>query len=365
MPEKTQPTSPSRENAEQNATPARRGPKADLTAMDHDQLVAFMESIGQPSFRAKQVEDWVRHKNVRSFDEMTNLSKALRAQLADVATLGGVTEVARQESLDGSRKYLLAFDDGVSVECVGMPNGDRLAVCVSTQAGCRMGCRFCATGEAGFTRNLTADEIYAQAAHVGQDFGQRVTSVVLMGQGEPFNNYDETLAAMRLMNSEDGLGIGARHITVSTCGVVQQIRRFASEPEQFGLALSLHSAVPETRNLLMPGVRKHSLKRLHDVMKDYTEKTHRRPTYEYAMIAGVNDDEPHLDALVDFCRGTLCHVNLIPFNEHSGSKLKPSSEERIDRFVKVLEGVGVETTVRRSRGTDIDAACGQLKQRLR
>lgn len=346
------------------AKPRKPKKKVNLTTLSHDELVSFLKEMGQPAFRAKQIEEWVLQKNVRSFDAMTNLPKHLREQLAERATLGGVTEIARQESEDGSRKYLLAFEDGVSVECVGMPTNNRLAVCVSSQAGCAMGCRFCATGAAGLTRSLTADEIFAQAAHVGNDFGQRVTSVVLMGQGEPFANYDEVLKAMRLMNSEEGLGIGARHITVSTCGIVPQIRRFASEPEQFGLAVSLHAAIPATRNLMMPGVRKHSLKRLHDVMADYTDKTHRRPTYEYAMIAGVNDDEEHLDALVDFCQGTLCHVNLIGLNETPGSKLKPSSPERMERFVKRLGQVGVEATIRKSRGADIDAACGQLKQRL-
>lgn len=336
--------------------------KVNLAELSHDELVEFLGTLGEPAFRAKQIEDWVRSKNVRSFDEMTNLSKALRAKLSETATLGGVTEVARQESVDGSRKYLVAFDDGTSVECVGMPHGDKLSACVSTQAGCRMGCLFCATGQGGFTRNLTADEIYAQAAHIAHDFGRRITSVVLMGQGEPFANYDAALKAMREMNSPEGLGIGARHITVSTCGIIPGIRALSQEPEQFGLAVSLHSAVPETRNILMPGVKKYGLKRLHDAMKDYTEKTRRRPTYEYAMIRGVNDDDASLDALVDFCAGTLCHVNLIALNHLPGSKLEPSDPARLDAFVKRLSSVGVETTIRQSRGADIDAACGQLKQ---
>lgn len=337
--------------------------KVNLAELSHDELVEFLGRLGEPAFRAKQIEDWIRSKNVRSFDQMTNLSKALRTKLSEAATLGGVTEVARQESIDGSRKYLVAFDDGTSVECVGMPHGDKLSACVSTQAGCRMGCLFCATGQSGFTRNLTADEIYAQAAHIAQDFGRRITSVVLMGQGEPFANYNATLEAMREMNDPEGLGIGARHITVSTCGIIPCIRALSQEPEQFGLAVSLHSAIPETRNILMPGVKKYSLKRLHDAMKDYTEKTHRRPTYEYAMIKGINDDDASLDALIDFCAGTLCHVNLIALNHLPGSKLEPSDSSRLDTFVKRLGAVGVETTIRQSRGADIDAACGQLKQR--
>lgn len=365
-PRTTQTKSPSKagtQAAQTSQASARTTPKPNLAELSHDELVAFLGSLGEPAFRAKQIEDWIFSKNVRSFEAMTNLSKVLRQKLSEAATLGGVTEVARQESSDGSRKYLVAFDDGISVECVGMPHGDKLSACVSTQAGCRMGCLFCATGQGGFTRNLTADEIYAQAAHIAQDFGTRVTSVVLMGQGEPFANYDATIEAMRLMNNSAGLGIGARHITVSTCGIIPGIRALSQEPEQFGLAVSLHSAVPETRNILMPGVKKYSLKRLHDAMKDYTEKTHRRPTYEYAMIRGINDDEAHLDALVDFCMGTLCHVNLIALNHLPGSKLEPSEPERMDAFVRRLSKAGVETTVRQSRGADIDAACGQLKQR--
>ena len=337
--------------------------KVNLRALDHDELVAFMAELGEPSFRAKQVEDWILKKNVRSFDDMTNLSKALRAKLSERASLGGVTLATKQESEDGTRKYLLKFADGVSVECVGMPSKDRLSVCVSTQACCAMGCLFCATGKSGFKRNLTPAEIYDQVAFVAEDFGHRATSVVLMGQGEPFANYDNTLEAMRLLNSPDGLGIGARHITVSTSGLVPQIRSFSHEPEQFCLAVSLHSARQELRNELMPGVRKHSLKRLHDAMADYVNRTKRRPTYEYAMIAGVNDTEEDLTALIDFTKGTLCHVNLIRLNELPGSRFKPSSEEKIERFKKVLTAYGVETTIRESRGNDIDAACGQLRQR--
>ena len=237
--------------------------------------------------------------------------------------------------------------DGVTVECVGMPSGKKLAVCVSTQAGCAMGCAFCATGGAGFTRSLSPSEIYDQVMHVRDDFNTRVTSVVFMGQGEPFMNYDNTLAALRKLNDPEGAGIGARHLTVSTCGVIPMIRKFSREPEQF-----------------MPGVKKYSLLNLYNVMGEYVDRTGRRPTYEYALIDGVNDTREEMDALCDFCRDTLAHVNIIQLNDVPGSKLKPSTERRAEDFVNALSRVGVEATIRNSRGSDIDAACGQLKQRL-
>ncbi len=246
-----------------------------------------------------------------------------------------------------------------------MPNRNRLAVCVSTQAGCRMGCVFCATGQGGFSRSLKATEIYDQVMHVSEDFQTRASSVVMMGQGEPFNNYDEVLKALRMLNSPEGAGIGARHLTVSTCGIIPMIRRFAKEPEQFTLAVSLHSAVQSTRNTIMPGVKKYTLARLHDAMAEYVEATGRRPTYEYALIGGVNDNNLELDALCNFTRGTLAHVNLIQLNDLEGSKLKPSTAERAEQFVRRLAQVGVEATIRNSRGNDIDAACGQLSQKHR
>ena len=336
----------------------------DLHDISHAELLAALEELGQPKFRAKQVEEWLWEKGATSFDEMSNLPKTLRAALAERFTLGDMEQLAKQISEDGSRKYLLRLADGASVECVGMPTGQRLAVCASTQAGCAMGCAFCATGAAGLTRSLTASEIYGQVMHVREDFGTRVTSVVLMGQGEPFANYDATVAALRRFNSPDGLGIGARHLTVSTCGVIPQILRFAREPEQFTLAVSLHSAVQRTRNLLMPGVKRWSLLNLYEAMGTYVDLTGRRPTYEYALIRGINDTDEELASLVDFCRGTLAHVNIIQLNNVPGSKFQPSSEARAGEFVRRLGQVGVEATVRVSRGADIDAACGQLRQRV-
>lgn len=337
--------------------------QVDLRSLTHGRLLELLKELGQPAFRAKQIEEWIWEKGATSFDDMTNLPKALRAELSAQFSLGGTTEAARQVSEDGSRKYLLRYADGVTTECVGMPSGNKLAVCVSSQAGCAMGCAFCATGAGGLTRSLTSTEIYDQVMHVSKDFDARVTSVVFMGQGEPFMNYDATLEAMRRINSPEGLGIGARHITVSTCGVIPAIRRFSNEPEQFTLAVSLHSAVQKTRNALMPGVRKFSLLHLYEVMGEYVDKTGRRPTYEYALIRGVNDTEDELGALCDFCRDNLAHVNIIKLNEIKGSRFQPSSDARAGEFVRRLASVGVEATIRQSRGQDIDAACGQLKQR--
>lgn len=338
--------------------------RRNLLGCSRRELEALVAELGQPKFRAKQLESWIWDKGVTSFDEMTNLPKALRAGLAQTCTLRTGEEAAALVSADGSRKYLLRYDDGASVECVGMPSGNRLAACVSTQAGCAMGCAFCATGASGLTRSLTAAEMVEQVLHVRDDFGARVTSVVMMGQGEPFVNYDQTLMALRRLNDPAALGIGARHLTVSTCGVIPMIARFSREPEQFTLAVSLHSAVQRTRDALMPGVKRWSLLRLYDVMGEYADRTGRRPTYEYALIRGVNDTEEELTYLCDFCRDTLCHVNLIQLNEVPGSRFEPSPQRRVQDFARRLESVGVETTIRNSRGADIDAACGQLRQRL-
>lgn len=336
----------------------------DLHTCTHGQLLALMAELGQPAFRAKQIEDWVWSKGVSSPAEMTNLPKALREALILRTASGGATELGRQASRDGSRKYLLQFKDGAAVECVGMPGPRKLSVCVSSQAGCAMGCVFCATGRSGLVRSLTAGEIYEQVTHVRNDFNTRVTSVVFMGQGEPFANYDETLKALRRLNAPDALNIGARHLTVSTCGLIPQILRFANEPEQFTLAVSLHSTIQKTRNALMPGVRRFSLVHLYAALGEYTDKTGRRPTYEFALIEGINDTDEEIDSLCDFCRGTLCHVNIIQLNEVSGSPFRPSTPERARIFVDRLACVGVEATIRNSRGSDIDAACGQLRQRF-
>ncbi|EEA89674.1 23S rRNA (adenine(2503)-C(2))-methyltransferase RlmN [Collinsella stercoris] len=335
----------------------------DIRLLTLEELQDLVKELGQPAFRAKQLNEWIHDKNVCSFDEMTNLPAALREKLSERFSFNVPVELVKQVSKDGSRKYLLQFSDGVSVETVGMPNRNKLAVCISSQAGCAMGCAFCATGLAGLSRSLTAQEMVDQVLHVARDFGERVTSVVFMGQGEPFANFDATVQALRILNDPDGLAIGARHLTVSTCGVIPGIRRFAELPEQFTLAISLHSAIQGTRNQLMPGVKKYTLLRLHEAIQLYVEKTGRRPTYEFAMIDGINDTSPEMQALVDFCAGTLCHVNLIQLNNIPDSPFRPSPIEKVESLQRRLTMHGVETTIRNSRGSDIDAACGQLKQR--
>ena len=335
----------------------------DIRLLTLEELQDLVKELGQPAFRAKQLNEWIHDKNVCSFDEMTNLPAALREKLSERFSFNVPVELVKQVSKDGSRKYLLQFSDGVSVETVGMPNRNKLAVCISSQAGCAMGCAFCATGLAGLSRSLTAQEMVDQVLHVARDFGERVTSVVFMGQGEPFANFDATVQALRIFNDPDGLAIGARHLTVSTCGVIPGIRRFAELPEQFTLAISLHSAIQGTRNQLMPGVKKYTLLRLHEAIQLYVEKTGRRPTYEFAMIDGINDTNPEMQALVDFCAGTLCHVNLIQLNNIPDSPFRPSPIEKVESLQRRLTMHGVETTIRNSRGSDIDAACGQLKQR--
>lgn len=335
----------------------------DIRLLTLEELQDLVKELGQPAFRAKQLNEWIHDKNVCSFDEMTNLPAALREKLSERFSFNVPVELVKQVSKDGSRKYLLQFSDGVSVETVGMPNRNKLAVCISSQAGCAMGCAFCATGLAGLSRSLTAQEMVDQVLHVARDFGERVTSVVFMGQGEPFANFDATVQALRILNDPDGLAIGARHLTVSTCGVIPGIRRFAELPEQFTLAISLHSAIQGTRNQLMSGVKKYTLLRLHEAIQLYVEKTGRRPTYEFAMIDGINDTNPEMQALVDFCAGTLCHVNLIQLNNIPDSPFRPSPIEKVESLQRRLTMHGVETTIRNSRGSDIDAACGQLKQR--
>lgn len=335
----------------------------DIRLLTLEELQDLVKELGQPAFRAKQLNEWIHDKNVCSFDEMTNLPAALREKLSERFSFNVPVELVKQVSKDGSRKYLLQFSDGVSVETVGMPNRNKLAVCISSQAGCAMGCAFCATGLAGLSRSLTAREMVDQVLHVARDFGERVTSVVFMGQGEPLANFDATVQALRILNDPDGLAIGARHLTVSTCGVIPGIRRFAELPEQFTLAISLHSAIQGTRNQLMPGVKKYTLLRLHEAIQLYVEKTGRRPTYEFAMIDGINDTNPEMQALVDFCAGTLCHVNLIQLNNIPDSPFRPSPIEKVESLQRRLTMHGVETTIRNSRGSDIDAACGQLKQR--
>lgn len=334
-----------------------------VKALDTLGIAALMTELNQPRFRSAQVVRWIYGRGARSFEEMTDLPAGLREELAGRLAFPTPRVVDKQTSADGTRKYLLELGDGATVETVGLPADGRLTVCFSTQAGCAMGCSFCATGASGFTRDLGAGEMVDQLRVVAEDFGSRVTNGVAMGQGEPFANYDATLGALRLMNSADGMGVGARHLTVSTCGLVPGIRRFADEPEQFTLAVSLHSAIQETRDRLMPGVRGTHLPSLRDALADYGQSTGRRPSLEFSLIDGVNDSEAELEALIGFCREMLVHVNLIPINAVAGSGFGRAGQPRIAEFERRLRAAGIEASIRTERGADIDAACGQLRQR--
>lgn len=343
----------------------------DIKSLNHSELETLLKQMGEPRFRVRQLEQWLYKRGASTFEEMTNLSSALRTNLAEGYFIGIPSLAAKQVSQDGTRKYLFRLSDGATVESVGIPSkdGTRLTVCFSTQAGCPMNCSFCATGQGGFTRNLNVGEIYDQVRLVGDDFEQRVSNAVAMGQGEPFLNYDNVLAALRYLNSADGMEIGARHITVSTCGLIDGIQRFSEEPEQFTLAISLHSSIQEVRDELMPGVQNIKLPALKNAIKDYGEKTKRRPTLEYALINDTNDTFADVDSLTEFCRGMLCHVNLIPLNPIDRSTLDDSSlllepSKHMKEFESELVNRGLEVSIRSSRGGDIDGACGQLKQRV-
>jgi 23S rRNA (adenine2503-C2)-methyltransferase len=334
-----------------------------VKALDRQGLVALVSEMGLPRFRAEQIERWLYSRTARTFEEMTNLPADLREALSGRLSLPYPTVIERQCSSDGTRKYLLRLCDSTTVETVGLPAGDRLTVCFSTQAGCAMGCAFCATGLAGLTRNLAPGEMVDQINLVAEDFGRRVTNVVAMGQGEPFANYDALLGALRFINADTGPGIGARHITVSTCGLLPGIKRFAREPEQFTLAVSLHSAVQSTRDRLMPGVRGMPLAELRQALIDYASVTGRRPSLEYALISGANDTDSELSALIEFCRGLLVHVNLIPANPVAETGFARSSAERCAQFESALASAGIGASIRAERGADIAAACGQLRGR--
>lgn len=337
----------------------------DIKALRPAALARLVSDLGEPAYRVHQLIAWLHGRGCASFADMTDLPAALRGRLAAEWSVGASAVAARQVSaLDGTRKYLVRFADGEGVESVGLPAGRRLTVCFSTQAGCAMGCAFCATGEGGLSRDLTAGEMVDQVRLVAEDLERRATNAVAMGQGEPFANYDATLAALRLLNAPEGLGIGARHLTVSTCGLLPQIRRFAAEPEQFTLAVSLHSAVQRTRDLLMPAMRRYPLVQLRADLEEYAAAAGRRPTLEYALIADVNDGDSELTALVEFCRGLPCHVNLIPMNPVVDSGLARAGRVRVRAFARALRAADVEVSERVERGADIDAACGQLRRRV-
>jgi 23S rRNA (adenine2503-C2)-methyltransferase len=335
----------------------------DLYELTQDELAGLMKEWGEPAYRARQIREWLYDKRVAANEQMTNLPKAVRGRLEAETTLGQLELVAEQLSKDGTVKRLYRLRDGQLIESVLMPYDDeRRTACISTQAGCAMGCVFCATGQMGFARHLTAAEIFEQAVLFARDLeqrGERLSNVVLMGMGEPFHNYDDSIVAVRRLISD--LGIGARHITVSTVGLVPQIRRFAEEGLQVRLAISLHAATDEERSDLLPVNKRWPLRELLAACHYYVEKTGRRITFEWALIQGENDTEEQAHALGRLLQGLLCHVNLIPLNVTPGFTGGPSSLVRVNHFVEILGEYAIPATVRVRRGIDIDAGCGQLK----
>lgn len=292
-----------------------------------------------------------------SFDEMTELSSKLRSRLEETAVIDSVRLLKKQESRkDGTRKYLFEVEGGSAIESVFMRYRYGNTACISSQAGCRMGCVFCASGVSGLERNLTAGEIADQVAAMSRDTGERIGHIVVMGTGEPFDNYDELLRAIRILHDENGLNIGLRNITVSTCGLLSKIQRFAEDMPQVNLAVSLHAADDETRRKLMPVAAGYDMRRLMEVCRRTAERTHRRITFEYALISGVNDSLEDARRLVSLLKGMLCHVNLIPLNDVSEKQYRGSARQRAQLFASALKDKGIEVTVRRELGSDISAA---------
>ncbi len=337
-----------------------------LYALSQTELSSYVAQLGEKPFRARQLWKWLYDKRVLDFAAMTDLPKRFIEQLAQNATLGSFELVTQQRSGDGTEKRLYQLADGQLIESVLMPYADqRKTACLSTQAGCAMGCVFCATGQMGFARNLTAAEIFEQAMRFARELaarGQRLSNIVLMGMGEPFHNYDATINAIQQFMQR--LGIGARHITVSTVGLVPQIRRFADEGLQVNLAVSLHKSDDIQRSALMPVNRRWSIEELIRACRYYTLKTNRRITIEWAAIAGENDSPDEAHKLGRLLAGLLCHVNIIPLNPTGSYGGLPANHESIDKFRAILQHYGVASTVRMRRGIDIDAGCGQLKTHL-
>ena len=333
----------------------------DLKSLTLPEMTAFLQSLGEPAFRGRQVFTWL-HRGVTDFDGMTNLSKSLREKLKETCFLT-VPKVARKQvsQLDGTIKYLWELGDGNCIETVLMRYKHGNTVCVSSQVGCRMGCAFCASTLAGKVRNLTPAEMVDQVLFTQLDSGAPISNIVLMGIGEPLDNYDTVMKFLTLVNHPEGLNIGMRHISLSTCGLVDQIDKLAQRGLQLTLSVSLHAPDDETRSKIMPVNRAVGVEQLIDTCRRYFETTGRRISYEYAMIDGVNDSDRQADLLAGLLKGMPGHVNLIPLNDVEESPLKPS--RRVAAFQKRLESHGVTVTVRRRLGSDIDASCGQLRRK--
>ena len=333
----------------------------DIKSMNQAEMADYFRALGEPAFRAKQVFQWL-HRGAVSFDDMTNLSKGLREKLsASCYITVPVVERKQVSAQDGTIKYLWRLRDGNCIETVLMRYHHGNTVCISSQVGCRMGCAFCASTLAGKVRNLTPSEMLDQVLFTQLDSGVPISNIVLMGIGEPLDNFDTVMRFLELVNHPDGLNIGMRHISLSTCGLVEKIDKLADLRLQLTLSVSLHAPDDETRSRIMPVNKSVGVERLFDTCRRYFDKTGRRISYEYAMIDGVNDSDWQADLLAKHLKGTPGHVNLIPLNEVKESPLKPS--RRVEAFQKRLEHYGITVTVRRKLGGDIDASCGQLRRK--
>lgn len=330
----------------------------DLTKSELEELLVQMK---EPKFRGKQIFGWI-YKGVTDFDEMNNLPKTLREKLRENSYMGSVKPLVVQKSkTDGTRKYLFELEDGNTIESVFMKYKYGNSICVSSQAGCRMGCKFCASGKNGLVRNLTAGEIISEIMEVEKDTNEKIGHIVIMGTGEPFDNYENISKFLHLVNDKDGLNIGMRNITVSTCGLANMIDKFAEDFPQVNLAISLHSADNIIRSNMMPVNNAYPIEVLIEKCKKYTERTGRRITFEYTLVNGVNDSNQEADKLIKLISGMLCHVNLIPLNSVAGTGFDTVSRKKAEEFRDILEKKGIPATVRRELGADIDAACGQLR----
>jgi len=335
------------------------------------ELRALVQEEGEPAYRGNQLGDWLYREGVRTFDEMTNLPDSLCVRLGERYQVGRGQVVVARRSKDGTQKLLLEMNDGARVETVGLPYPDRLSCCVSTQVGCPMGCVFCATGLSGYTRDLTAGEMVDQVLTVQEAMrsqlsqaggrGGRIDHVTFMGMGEPLLNYAATVKAIRLLNSE--VGIAMRQLTISTVGLVPGIRRLAREGLQCTLAVSLHAPTDELRRQLIPGMTRWRVAEIMDACREYVQQTTRRVTFEYCLLDGVNDGPVEAQELTRVLHGLNCHVNLISFNRVSGLRFRMPARERVRAFREILDSAGIQVTQRVERGSDIDAACGQLRQR--
>lgn len=338
--------------------------KRDILSMTFDELSAEFVILGYPKFRAKQVYEWLHKHLAGEYDEMSNLPKNLREELKEKFPIYNCSIEKKQVSkIDHTVKYLFRLHDGDYVESVVMKYKYGYTICVSSQVGCKMGCAFCASTIGGFKRSLTPGEILSQLYTAQKDIGERISHIVLMGMGEPLDNFDNVMRFLDLVTNELGVNISMRNISLSTCGVVPKIEELIDKKLQLTLSVSLHAPSDEIRNTIMPINKKYPVDQLLNICKTYTNKTSRRISFEYSMLSGFNDTDECAKLLGSKLKGMLCHVNLIPVNEVDESPYKPSTPERIERFIQILSRYGINSTVRRKLGSDIDASCGQLRQK--